>query len=115
MLSCTNCVSHPQCQAEQTWSLYQDDGHLKKQVDHGVNVSVRLVMQLPLDLDDCLHSKEALYTVDLIPCNLRLVLAAFHSCVDLMFGSFGRLQTRKERSQVCREKRILSSIWSHLW
>ena len=44
VLSCTNCVSHPQRQAEQTWSLYQDDGHLKKQVDHGVNVSVRLVM-----------------------------------------------------------------------
>ena len=31
-----------QRQAEQTWSLYQDDGHLKKQVDHGVNVSVGL-------------------------------------------------------------------------
>lgn len=99
-----------QRQAEQTWSLYQDDGHLKKEVDHRVNVSVRLVMELPLDLDDCLHSKETLYRIDSVPCNLGPVLAALLSCVALMFHFFGRLQTRKERSRVCREKHILSSI-----
>ena len=93
-----------QRQAEQTWSLYQDDGHLKKEVDHRVNVSVRLVMELPLDLDDCLHSKETLYRIDSVPCNLGPVLAALLSCVALMFHFFWQAANEKGKESSLQRK-----------
>ena len=99
-----------QRQAEQTWSRYQDDGHLKKKVDHGINVSVVLVMQLPLDLDDCLHSKET-YAIDSVSCTLCPVLpCSFAFWCGLCFFNGQAANEKGKESSLQRKARTFFDL-----